>query len=448
MTTNEPEVIDMDDPSLNRSLDDGAFATGSGAMSARNAGWYEQFLPQQRYQAYLLAHLALMDYVKEGTIETMPDEIIAILAWAVVDDEAYDAGKQLLAEDEYKDLEFFHDMAYGEGTTVQAGYTNLDIPRFDMDDVEGYNHDIIMIMTDGTAPIDLDTAAWKHYDSGSNSGFVRGMTGFIETGVDIVEEVGRGVQRTVGAEPTFEIDRFSEEPTADVLFHAVSQEAAAPGEKDGALQVMANMYDKARPISLDLAGVVLTGAVAGPIAGGWLSFIGRGIGAGLTKVAPPVGKAAVTAIVKTLAGTKTALSAGWQMRRPIGAVQLTAATTALAHDVNRIRSMKVEDLTAQELNVWMKNLIGEKPEDMTSEETRSWQEYAGQQRSMWRRAVNRPYIQAPYKDLQITDLVDPVTGRSTVGAMDRMVDKRNRQGASPTAYEWRKQFPLERQEVE
>lgn len=353
-----------------------------GEYSPKGTGLYSDFMPAQRWLMYMLAHAAFQQEVGDpkGDITRLQDEIVALLAWAPVDNEAYNAGQEIVREienstdpDEGSDLVRLFDNTYGSGNVQGGGLSQFDIPLIDMDDVDGYSAGVLSHMT-GDKPIDVNRAmtpfmSRDYYSPMYRSAFIQGGIEFMDTVMTVGEEVVGGIKETFGdtsGDPDFTPDRG---PDTAALFEQASRKAYAPGEHE-TLQTMTAGMNKAVPLAFDVGATVYLGSGAvrqtGTYAGAFtdmLRYTGWAKG--------EIGAQMLTNGLNRFSG---GLSKMWKYRRPIGAFNLAASGLALGMSYGdaQFGDLQIEDV-----------LTG--MPDIDNAIIAAW---------------NKPYMQAPYKDPQ------------------------------------------------
>ena len=82
--------------------------------SPRNTGWYNEFLPIQRYVMYQVNYRVVAEEMMAGNVDGIDDESFLLLAYAVRDDEAVEAYEEQFASNPaYKAI---HEQVYGKAT--------------------------------------------------------------------------------------------------------------------------------------------------------------------------------------------------------------------------------------------------------------------------------------------------------------------------------------------
>jgi len=279
---------------------------------------------------------------------------------------------------------------------------------------------------DGTSPIDL---MWKlpmmedldHYSPVHQSGFVQGFMGFTDEVANVVGDVMHGSERNPDGSAIEYDNPLRREPGAGDLFQEVADRSRPPKEAGGAFQHLANGFTGMVPKAIDLVGVGAVATVGAIGFGASISALAETIAAfGGASAAP-----AVNVLLKTLVGTQAIGSRLISARYEGGMASAAISSTALAESYRRGR-----DITSAPRG-GMDILPLNAPQAM---------------QQTWRRAVNKPYIQPPYKNLQTADLVDPVTGRETTELMDAEGLYQQRRATDPgnIAATWQAQKAAER----
>jgi len=115
-----------------------------GPPTARNEGWYSQYLPEQRFMAYMLMYDTYVRAAVNNELDDLADYAFWVLGHATVDKEAMHAGADMIAAEPEgpgkEGLEAWANSIYGPGMyqdntgTPEAA---LRLPKLDMNDPEG-----------------------------------------------------------------------------------------------------------------------------------------------------------------------------------------------------------------------------------------------------------------------------------------------------------------------
>lgn len=281
-----------------------------GRLSARNVGWFDsdQYLPEQRYVAYVVAMLAASQLIAEGEADQIPDWQVMLLGFAPHDDEAQDAYHSKMEKNDV--MRALHGATFGDGT--YGGNVNAEgwqLPKINLDDPERYYFEMAQVFTAAEGPRSI-------YD------LYERKPGIWEIGTGILEEIWnegiqgvntiRGYMGREGEIPPYERPGPN---TNDLLYEAYSR-TSPPGE------------DQVRQIILNAADVVLPGLMNIAIAGGAFK-LGMGAAGAVFGAAASTGKgtSASLAIARNLSRVASGTQKGLRARRRfmLGFSALTAA---------------------------------------------------------------------------------------------------------------------------
>jgi len=298
-----------------------------GRPSARNAGWYSSYLPQQRYAAYQTNYWLVLQKLDEGDLAGIPDEALMLLAWAPFDTEAIEAAEEMISSGENPGLEYVHELVFGNSFFRDGVYDDLKMPQINADNPGNYalNVDDLLVRSGSRR-----SAQDWYSKTPMVQDLVEMLAGEIVNAprdllsrAEDADILGGDRPSRANDEPITIGDGHG--PSESDLFRYSSEMGHGPGE-DSTYQFMQNAENVLVPLGIDMYAAAGAFKAAGTLIGGVMATLGEST---MEIAGPTAATTGMSWILRGLAAAGRGTQRLFSTRRRATAIQAVGAVAGV-----------------------------------------------------------------------------------------------------------------------